>query len=115
MTFYTKKFVISVKPTRIYLSYMARFCFVFCLGFFSGFFVLFFVLWGFFCGGGGVLCFVYLLIRSLVFFFCKLESLNELEEMVVPIFSALENKSVDVPFWTESPYGIEHIKVSVEI
>lgn len=38
------------------------------------------------------------------------ESLNELEEMVVPLFSAVENKSIDVPFWTESPYGLEHIK-----
>lgn len=38
------------------------------------------------------------------------ESLDELSEMVIPLFSPVENKSVDIPFWSEGPYGPEHVK-----
>lgn len=43
------------------------------------------------------------------------ESLDELSEMVIPLFSPVENKSVDIPFWSEGPYGPEHVKVSLKI
>ena len=41
------------------------------------------------------------------------ESLDELSEMVLPLFNPVENKSVDIPYWSEGPYGPEHIKVCV--
>lgn len=41
------------------------------------------------------------------------ESLDELSEMVLPLFTPVENKSVDIPYWSEGPYGPEHIKVCV--
>lgn len=43
------------------------------------------------------------------------ESLDELSEMVIPLFSPVENKSVDIPFWSEGPYGPEHVKVSLKM
>lgn len=35
--------------------------------------------------------------------------------MVVPLFCPVENKSVDIPFWSEGPYGPEHVKVSLQM
>ncbi|XP_048747252.2 insulin-degrading enzyme-like [Ostrea edulis] len=38
------------------------------------------------------------------------ESLDDLSEMVAPLFHPVENKSVEVPHWSEGPYGPEHVK-----
>lgn len=38
------------------------------------------------------------------------EPLDELSDLVVPLFSLVDNKSVEIPVWTEEPYGPEHIK-----
>ncbi|XP_060063916.1 insulin-degrading enzyme-like [Ylistrum balloti] len=38
------------------------------------------------------------------------ESLDELSEMVVPMFAEVENKSVQVPKWTDHPYGPDQLK-----
>lgn len=35
--------------------------------------------------------------------------------MVAPLFSPVENKSVEIPFWSEGPYGPEHVKVSLQM
>ena len=40
------------------------------------------------------------------------ETLDELQEMVVPLFVNVENKKIDVPEWPESPYGEKQLKVS---
>lgn len=38
------------------------------------------------------------------------EPLDELSDLVLPLFSLVENKSVEIPFWTGEPYGPDHIK-----
>ncbi|XP_033756882.1 insulin-degrading enzyme-like isoform X2 [Pecten maximus] len=38
------------------------------------------------------------------------ESLDELVEMAVPMFTEVENKSVTVPEWTDHPYGPDQLK-----
>lgn len=38
------------------------------------------------------------------------ESLNELEEMVLQLFSGVENKNVTVPEWTTHPFGAEQCR-----
>lgn len=39
------------------------------------------------------------------------ESLDELEKLVVPLFSDVMNKHVDIPEWTEHPYGPEQLQM----
>ncbi|XP_013403642.1 insulin-degrading enzyme [Lingula anatina] len=39
------------------------------------------------------------------------ESLDELQEMVLDLFSNVENKEVAIPEWPESPYGPEQLQV----
>lgn len=60
---------------------------------------------------------VHMIWGILLQFVCVLssESLDELSEMVAPLFSPVENKSVDIPFWSEGPYGPEHVKVSLQM
>ncbi|KAK7485900.1 hypothetical protein BaRGS_00022895, partial [Batillaria attramentaria] len=41
------------------------------------------------------------------------ESLDQLTEMVVPLFCGVENKSVTVPEWLDAPYGPEQSKMMV--
>jgi len=41
------------------------------------------------------------------------ESLDELADLVVPLFTDVENKNVDVPEWLDHPYGHDQVKVSV--
>lgn len=38
------------------------------------------------------------------------ESLDQLEEMVLSLFSEVENKSVTVPEWTRHPFGPEQCR-----
>ncbi|XP_021366935.1 insulin-degrading enzyme-like isoform X1 [Mizuhopecten yessoensis] len=38
------------------------------------------------------------------------ESLDELSEMVLPMFAEVENKNVTVPEWTDHPYGPDQLK-----
>lgn len=40
------------------------------------------------------------------------ESLDELTDLVLPLFTDVENKNVEVPEWLDHPYGPEQIKVS---
>lgn len=44
--------------------------------------------------------------------FCILgkESLDELQEMVVPLLKDVKNKEINIPEWNESPYGPEQLK-----
>lgn len=60
---------------------------------------------------------VHMIWGILLQFVCVLssESLDELSEMVAPLFSPVENKSVEIPFWSEGPYGPEHVKVSLQM
>jgi len=41
------------------------------------------------------------------------ETLDELADLVVPLFADVENKNVDVPQWLDHPYGPDQIQVSV--
>ncbi|CAD5115557.1 DgyrCDS4521 [Dimorphilus gyrociliatus] len=43
------------------------------------------------------------------------ESLEELTEMVVPLFGDVKNKSVDIPEWKDHPYGPEQLKKLIKI
>lgn len=43
------------------------------------------------------------------------ESLDELMEMVVPLFAGVENKSVSVPEWNIHPFGPDQLQVSVTL
>ncbi|CAL7937409.1 unnamed protein product [Xylocopa violacea] len=38
------------------------------------------------------------------------ESLNELEEMVVELFSKVENRDIEAPVWTQHPFNEEHFQ-----
>lgn len=40
------------------------------------------------------------------------ESLDELQDMVVPLFEKDINKNVDIPRWDDSPYTGEHLQVT---
>jgi len=40
------------------------------------------------------------------------ESLDELTNLVVPLFADVENKNVVVPEWLDHPFGPEQVKVS---
>ena len=40
-----------------------------------------------------------------------LESLDELTDMVLPLFVDVENKSVPLPEWPEHPYGLNEVQV----
>lgn len=40
------------------------------------------------------------------------ESLDELTDMVVPLFSLVENRDVTVPEWPEHPFGSEQVGAS---
>lgn len=42
------------------------------------------------------------------------ESLDELQDMVVPLFEKDINKNVDIPRWDDSPYTGEHLQVTRE-
>lgn len=39
------------------------------------------------------------------------ESLEELTEMVVPLFAGVQNKSVEIPEWQDHPYGPDQLTV----
>ncbi|PVD29637.1 hypothetical protein C0Q70_08892 [Pomacea canaliculata] len=41
------------------------------------------------------------------------ESLDDLTEMVIPLFCGVENKNVSVPEWLDPPYGVEESKKMV--
>ena len=41
-----------------------------------------------------------------------LESLDELQNEVVDLFSKVENKNVEIPEWKKHPYGPDQVKVS---
>lgn len=43
------------------------------------------------------------------------ESLDELAEMVVPIFSSVVNKNIDPPNWIDHPYGPEQVGYRVNV
>lgn len=42
--------------------------------------------------------------------YIRLEDLDELEKMVVELFSQVENKEVEMPVWPEHPFNEEHFK-----
>ena len=44
---------------------------------------------------------------------CCVESLDELADLVVPLFAGVENKSLTVSEWLDSPYGPDQLKVRV--
>ena len=46
-------------------------------------------------------------------FFCVLESLDELSEMVTKLFSDVKNKNLEVPEWKDHPCGPDEVKVGV--
>ncbi len=46
--------------------------------------------------------------------FIFVESLDELADMVVPLFSGVDNKNVEAPEWLEHPYGDEQVRVCIE-
>ena len=59
-----------------------------------------------------------LLLRPLLMLFSTLlstfalqESLDELQEMVVSMFSGVENKNVEIKEWKEHPYGKEQVGI----
>jgi len=55
------------------------------------------------------------LIKKLIKFFLLIlltESLDELTNLVVPLFADVENKNVVVPEWLDHPFGPEQVKVS---
>ncbi len=39
------------------------------------------------------------------------ESLDELTDMVAPLFGDVENKNLSVPEWLQHPYGPDQLKV----
>ena len=39
------------------------------------------------------------------------ESLDELSDLVVPLFAGVTNKNVTVPEWPEPPFGPDQLKV----
>ena len=41
------------------------------------------------------------------------ESLDELADLIVPLFADVENKNVEVPEWLDHPYGQDQVKVSI--
>ena len=41
------------------------------------------------------------------------ESLDELSDLVVPLFAGVTNKNVTVPEWPEPPFGPDQLKVGV--
>jgi len=41
------------------------------------------------------------------------ESLDELADLVVPLFANVENKNVEVPEWLDHPYGPDEVKASI--
>lgn len=43
------------------------------------------------------------------------ESLDELAELVVPLFADVENKNVEVPEWLDHPYGQDQVKTKFSI
>lgn len=45
------------------------------------------------------------------YFKFNLESIEELREMVLPLFSDVTNKEVEKPYWPEHPYGPDEVKV----
>lgn len=53
-----------------------------------------------------------MLLFSFNFFFCSLESLDELTSMVVKLFGEVENKNVPIPEFPEHPFQEEHLRVS---
>lgn len=40
------------------------------------------------------------------------ESLDELGDIVVPLFADVENKNVQAPEWLDHPFGLDQLKVS---
>lgn len=44
-------------------------------------------------------------------FLYVIESLDELEELTLKLFSEVKNKNVTVPIWTEHPFGPDQVKV----
>ncbi len=49
--------------------------------------------------------------RSIRWFVSLSESLDELSDLVIPLFGGVENKSLEVPSWPEHPYGPNEVKV----
>ena len=49
---------------------------------------------------------------SLLVLHFYLESLDKLEEIVVPLFTNVKNKNVKVPTYDEHPLGIKELEVS---
>lgn len=47
------------------------------------------------------------------FIFIILESLEELTELTVPLFSNVVNKNVDIPEWKEHPFNSDNLKVRI--
>jgi len=43
------------------------------------------------------------------------ESLDDLEAMVKPLFSLVKNKDVEIPRWSESPFGPEQVGVLIRV
>jgi len=43
-----------------------------------------------------------------------IESLDELADLVVPLFADVENKNIDVPQWLDHPYGPDQLQVCVK-
>ena len=43
------------------------------------------------------------------------ESLDELTELVVPLFQDVTNKNVDIPEWLQHPASAEFVKVSLSL
>lgn len=39
-----------------------------------------------------------------------LESLDELEQMAVELFSQVKNKDIELPFWSTNPFNEEHFQ-----
>lgn len=48
----------------------------------------------------------------MLYMYTFVEPLDELSDLVLPLFSLVENTSVEIPFWTGEPYGPDHIKVT---
>lgn len=55
------------------------------------------------------------LCNFVVFVGLCVESLDDLAELVVPLFADVENKNVEVPEWLDHPYGPDEVKVSMAV
>lgn len=44
-------------------------------------------------------------------FLFVIESLDDLEELTIKLFSEVENKNVTAPIWTDHPFGPDQLQV----